>query len=218
MTMGFIYSSHYVTHPTRESCVPALKEAAMKAIDAAGIVHGDNFTIHDVPYIVFTSMVEHKVALADFAGRLTFEKDNNLNSSLYYPFQTGLVRLTLVKTAVDRVGRISVGAGTTLCSTTIVAYDSVKIGRNVLFGPLVTIMDCDGHPIDRREPEGDLSKLVMRPIEIKDNAWIGMGALILKGVTIGRASVVAAHSVVTKSVPDNTIVAGNPARVVKTLA
>jgi acetyltransferase-like isoleucine patch superfamily enzyme len=53
------------------------------------------------------------------------------------------------------------------------------------------------------------------PVKIADNVWIGMNALILKGVTVGENSVVAAGSVVTKSVPANTVVAGNPAAVVK---
>jgi acetyltransferase-like isoleucine patch superfamily enzyme len=59
-------------------------------------------------------------------------------------------------------------------------------------------------------------KLHTAPVIIADNAWIGMNATILKGVTIGENSVVAAGSVVTKSVPPNTVVAGNPAVPVKT--
>jgi len=53
------------------------------------------------------------------------------------------------------------------------------------------------------------------PVKIGDNVWIGMNAVILKGVTIGENSVVAAGAVVTKSIPANTIVAGNPAVTVK---
>ena len=56
------------------------------------------------------------------------------------------------------------------------------------------------------------------PVRIADNVWIGMNAVILKGVTIGENSVVAAGSVVSKSVAANTVVAGNPAVVVKELA
>jgi len=61
-------------------------------------------------------------------------------------------------------------------------------------------------------------KLKTAPVKIGDNVWIGMNAVILKGVTIGENSVVAAGAVVTKSVEPNAIVAGNPAQVVKTFA
>lgn len=56
-----------------------------------------------------------------------------------------------------------------------------------------------------------------KPIKISDNAWIGFGACVMKGVTIGKNSIVAAHSVVVKDVPDNVIVAGNPAQIVREL-
>ena len=59
-------------------------------------------------------------------------------------------------------------------------------------------------------------KLKTAPVRIANNVWIGMNAVILKGVTIGENSVVAAGSVVTKNVEPNTVVAGNPAQVVKT--
>jgi acetyltransferase-like isoleucine patch superfamily enzyme len=55
----------------------------------------------------------------------------------------------------------------------------------------------------------------MQPVRIGDDAWVGFGAVILKGVEIGRGAVVAAGSVVASDVPEGTVVAGNPARVVK---
>lgn len=61
----------------------------------------------------------------------------------------------------------------------------------------------------------DYSNVVSEPIIIKENAWIGLNAIILKGVTIGRGAVVGAGSVVTKDVPDFAVVAGNPARIMK---
>ena len=56
-----------------------------------------------------------------------------------------------------------------------------------------------------------------QPIRIKDNAWIGFGACVMKGVTIGKNSIIAAHAVVVKDVPDNVVVAGNPAQIVRVL-
>ena len=57
----------------------------------------------------------------------------------------------------------------------------------------------------------------LKAILIKKNAWIGAGAIILHGVTVGENSVVAAGSVVTKDVPDNTVVAGIPAKIIKNI-
>jgi acetyltransferase-like isoleucine patch superfamily enzyme len=94
---------------------------------------------------------------------------------------------------------------------------SVRIGRHCLMAQGAKIYDMDGHPVDaasRRSgepmpPEG------VAPVSIGDDVWIGTGALILKGVTIGDRAIVGANAVVTKDVPADTIVAGNPARVVR---
>ena len=83
----------------------------------------------------------------------------------------------------------------------------------------VRVFDLDGHPIDaelRRRgeptpPDG------IRPVILGNDVWIGAGAIILKGVSIGDRSIVAAGSVVTRPVPADTVVAGNPAKVVRTL-
>lgn len=91
----------------------------------------------------------------------------------------------------------------------------VVIGSDVLIANRVTLFAYDNHPIDpvaRRagEPADPASS---RPIVIGNNAWICMGAIILKGVTIGENAIVAAGAVVVEDVPPNTIVGGNPARV-----
>nr|WP_315850306.1 DapH/DapD/GlmU-related protein [Gemmata sp. SH-PL17] len=77
----------------------------------------------------------------------------------------------------------------------------------------------DGHPVDanRRRAGDPTPPESIAPVIIGDDVWIGRGAVILKGVSIGHRAIVAAHSVVTKNVPADAIVAGNPARVVKEL-
>lgn len=82
----------------------------------------------------------------------------------------------------------------------------------VLIGPRVNLITVN-HDID---PQTRRS-LVLKPITIKRNAWIGAAATILPGVTIGENAVVGANTLVTKDVPPNTIVAGNPARILKTI-
>lgn len=86
----------------------------------------------------------------------------------------------------------------------------IIIEDNVLIAPKVSLLS-EGHPI---EPE-NRHALVPKPIHIKKNAWIGANATILQGVTIGENSVVAAGSVVSNDVPDNVIVGGAPAKIIK---
>lgn len=90
----------------------------------------------------------------------------------------------------------------------------VRIGTNVLFGPNVQLYTAY-HPILASErikgPE------LAAPITIKDNVWVGGGAIICKGVTIGENTTIGAGSVVTRDIPDHAFAAGNPCRVIKTL-
>ncbi|WP_316752976.1 DapH/DapD/GlmU-related protein [Pedobacter gandavensis] len=88
----------------------------------------------------------------------------------------------------------------------------ITIDDGVLIAPKVSLLS-EGHPIN---PE-DRSSLVVGHVHIKKNAWIGANATILPGVTIGENAVVAAGAVVSKDVPDNTIVGGIPAKVIKSI-
>jgi acetyltransferase-like isoleucine patch superfamily enzyme len=97
---------------------------------------------------------------------------------------------------------------------------SIRIGCHCLLASGVLVFDMDGHPLDashRRAGEPTPPEAIA-PVVIGDDVWIGTGAMILKGVTIGDRSIIAAKSVVTKDIPPDTVVAGNPARVVKTLS
>ena len=97
-----------------------------------------------------------------------------------------------------------------------VILDSAKvcIGDNVMLGPSVTLATAS-HPLQPEQRLKDLGNA--QPITIEDNVWIGMGAQILPGVTIGKNSVVAAGAVVAKDVPQAVLVAGVPAKVIRAL-
>lgn len=86
----------------------------------------------------------------------------------------------------------------------------IKIEDHVLIGPNVTLVSVE-HPLEPKERRG----VCLKPVLIKQNAWLGANATILSGVTVGQNAVVAAGAVVTKDVPENTVVAGIPARVIK---
>ena len=88
----------------------------------------------------------------------------------------------------------------------------ITIEDDVLIGPRVNLI-TENHPVDPSERKS----LDLKSILIKKNAWIGAGASILPGVTIGENSIVAAGSVVNKDVPDNVIVGGVPAKIIKSI-
>ncbi|KAM0344570.1 hypothetical protein ACHAPU_007344 [Fusarium lateritium] len=93
----------------------------------------------------------------------------------------------------------------------------VKIGDNCVIGPNVSIFTA-GLPIDPKKRQGGQGPQVGKPITIEQDCWIGGGAIILPGRTIGKGSTVGAGSIVTKDVPPFTVVAGNPARVLRGIA
>lgn len=95
---------------------------------------------------------------------------------------------------------------------TFLALGGITIEDDVLIGPKVSLI-TENHPLNPQQRKG----LTGKPIHIKKNAWIGANATILPGVTIGENAVIAAGAVVTKDVPDNTIVGGIPAKFIKAI-
>jgi len=135
-----------------------------------------------------------------------------------------------VSFALGENGTCKIGDFTLLNGALIMADEHIEIGRHVLVSWNVGIADSDFHPLDAAQRRIDTLALApfykdrpprpvlkTAPVIIEDNVWIGMNAVILKGVTIGENSVVAAGAVVSKSVPPNVVVAGNPAVIVKHL-
>lgn len=92
---------------------------------------------------------------------------------------------------------------------TFLDYAGIRLGERVMVGPKVTFI-TGGHPVD---PEERREWLTGAPIDVAENVWIGAGATILPGVSIGRDAVVAAGAVVTDDVPPATLVTGNKATV-----
>lgn len=145
-------------------------------------------------------------------------------------------RISLAENAVCRgllriekfgAGRITVGAQAYLGDDCLLSSSAgIDIGEHVLVAHGVQIFDNDSHPTDAAARIGDYASVLTQseratiaaaPVRIAARAWIGFNAIILKGVTIGEESVVAAGSVVTRDVPARSVAAGNPAVVVKKL-
>lgn len=130
-------------------------------------------------------------------------------------------------------GKITIGDRTFIGGGTFICIDEIKIGSDVMFSWGCTVADNNSHShvwserandviswkkgVDENKIGGykDWTNVKRGKVVIKDKAWIGFNSIILKGVTIGEGAIVGAGSVVTKDVPDWTIVAGNPAKIIR---
>ena len=112
--------------------------------------------------------------------------------------------------SVNANSQLSLGSGYMLSNCTLDCFNKITIGENVVISKNVTIRDSNNHMI-----KDNPNYQITAPIIIEDNVWIGMNCTILPGVKIGTGSVVAAGSVVNKSVPPHCLVAGVPAHIVR---
>lgn len=130
-------------------------------------------------------------------------------------------------------GKVKIGDRTFIGGGTFICIENITIGNDVLISWGCTIIDNNAHSILSEERKNDVSNwkkgldeqkvgfykewehVKRSSIIIKDKSWIGFNCIIMKGVTIGEGAIVASGSVVTKSVPDYAVVAGNPAVIVK---
>jgi len=133
-------------------------------------------------------------------------------------------------------GKVIVGNNSFVGGSHLICRNKIVIENNVFIAWGGYVYDHDSHSLDYRDREEDIVQQLRdyrlgqnfivnknwdvvnsMPILIKSNAWIGMNCIILKGVTIGEGAIVGAGSVVTKDVPDWTVVGGNPAKIIKVL-
>ncbi len=137
--------------------------------------------------------------------------------------KTSNVPLTMrCKFVCGTTGIFEIGENTILNGVGMTAYKKITIGKNCLISSGTFISDTDFHPINpelrKKVSMGyktDFNEVKKAEIMICDNVWIGWGAIIMKGVTIGENSIIASGSVVTSDIPPNMIAGGNPARIIK---
>lgn len=169
-----------------------------------GIAWGENWRFYGLPIIQ-----KHRRSSMNFGSGLQLR--SSVRSNPLGPNHRVLLS-TWEKDAVLEIGKNFAMSGGTIC-----ASNRIKIGDNVSIGANTTIVDTDFHPLNAEKRQVSSSEAATAPVIIEDNVFIGMNCLILKGVTIGRGSVIGAGSVVTKDVPSCVIAAGNPARVIRKL-
>jgi acetyltransferase-like isoleucine patch superfamily enzyme len=129
----------------------------------------------------------------------------------------GIIHKTVLIAGTGALLRIGNDVG--ISGAILDARKSIIIGDRCMLGANCSVISSDYHPLYPLARHNRLARAVQdAPITLDNDVWIGANAIILKGVTIGAASVVGAGSVVTKSVPPGVVVAGNPARIVKTLS
>jgi len=157
------------------------------------------------------------------AARVNFSK---IKGSKQCFLKVGSGAIVLGGLYFERNGaKITIGEQTFIGNSSLVAASSICIGNNVLISWGVTVVDHNSHSLcysercedvlDWKQGKKDWSNVISKPVYINDKAWIGFQSIILKGVTIGEGAIVGAGSVVTKDVPAWTIVAGNPAKVIR---
>jgi acetyltransferase-like isoleucine patch superfamily enzyme len=167
----------------------------------------------DVPYSLLTTAVFRwagaRSAIVTVDGRypVLYTAGSITCGRLFLRCKTMPIELGATKNGSLQLGeRVFINTG-----ATIVANHSIVVGDDCLISDLAAIFDSDFHPIEPSRPAG------FAPVRLGANVWVGRSATILPGVTIGDHAVIAAGSIVTSDVPARTLVAGAPARPIRTL-
>lgn len=168
--------------------------------------YGKNLTLKGLPFIYNTA-----------GSKITIGEDCTIKSS----FLSNLVGLYSRSIIVTRVkgAEIHIGNRVGISGATIYARKGITIGDDTNIGGNVKILDNDFHPIDPEARRKDIKEQIgTRPVKIGRNCFVGCNALILKGTVLGDNCVVGAGAVVSGIFEDNSVIAGNPARVIRKLS
>ena len=198
-----LYKFFFISLPTFFSCL------------TSGLKYNSTWNVVGCPVIIRRKWYE-KIFTKHNGGKLIignhFCCNNKIDSN-----SLGLIQPCVFNIAIDG-SKIIIGNNVGISGATLNSAEEIRIGNNVLIGSGCIISDTNSHPIEYGSRViNDMSKTKTAPIYIKEGAFVGARCIIMKGVTIGAHSIVGAGSVVTKSVPDNCIVGGNPARIIRYL-
>ena len=165
--------------------------------------------------VIFNSYMIHGIIKVRNRGKIKIGEEFIANSGKK---QNPIGGDTILRLITEKDGELKIGSNVGISNSTIICWERIQIGNYVYIGGGCKIWDTDFHSIDPiiRRHKGD-TQIKTSPIKICDYAFIGGGSIVLKGVTIGNNSIVAAGSVVTKNIPENEIWGGNPARFIREL-
>lgn len=169
-----------------------------------GIPWGHGWRFYGIPIVQ-----KHRRSRMSFGAGLQLR--SSVRSNPLGPYHPVILATWHEESSVE-VGTHFAMTGGTLC-----AAMRITIGNHVVVGANTTITDTDFHPLDPAERRSSSAAAKAASVVIEDDVFIGMNCLVLKGVTIGRGSVIGAGSVVTRDVRPGVIVAGNPAQLVREL-
>lgn len=127
----------------------------------------------------------------------------------------GLYSRTIIVTRTEN-SQIIIGNNVGISGATIYARKSIEIGDNTLIGGNVKILDNDFHPLEIEDRNNDRKeKILAKPIKIGKNCFIGCNSIVLKGTELGDGCIVGAGAVVSGKFDANSVIAGNPAKIIK---
>ena len=153
------------------------------------------------------------VIFSSSKSKIQWGKDITINSD-FLSNLFGLFQRTII-IAING-GQITIGNNCGISGSTIYSVNKISIGKNVLIGANCKIVDSDFHPVNYKERLADPNiNIASAPIKINENVFIGAGSIILKGTEIGKNCTIGAGSIVKGKFPENCVIAGNPAKVIK---
>lgn len=167
-----------------------------------GVKYGRNVSLYGIPVIYRFGNSEIEI------GDHTDIKSSFLSSLL------GFYQRTII--VAKNNAKIKIGEYAGIAASTIYAMKEITIGPHTMIGPNTKIFDTDFHPVDpEARLKADDSRVSIKPVVIGSNVFIGCNCIILKGTRIGDNSVIGAGSVVSGQFPDNVLIAGNPAVIIR---
>lgn len=176
-----------------------------------------NFFLFRKHHVIHSRFKINGILKISNRGTLKIGKDFNANSGVNKNPIGGDILIRLIVFKPD--AHLEIGENVGISNSTIVCWEKITIGNNVIIGGSCKIWDTNFHSLDIVQRVSEIDNDVKTsPIVINDNVFIGGSVIIMKGVTIGRNSVIAAGSVVTKNIPENVIAGGNPCVVIKSLS